>query len=125
MLKHSPDSRKVSDEKTLSKAVSNAAHYWQLGNKDLGDILGLSEATVSRLRHEKYTLPQESKSWQLALLFLRVFRGLDAYLGGHRENERAWLTSPNTALRGVPLEVMKQVEGLIDTMHYVDYIRGH
>jgi hypothetical protein len=112
------------EDKILSKALKNAADYWGMSNKHLGEVIGLSEATISRLKNSQYFLEPKSKSWQLAVIFLRIFRGLDSYMGGHEENERLWLNAHNTALGGVPLELMRDVEGLASIVQYVDYMRG-
>lgn len=108
----------------LTKALKNAAGYWGVNNKQLGEVIGLSEATVSRLKNGQYLLEHHSKQWQLAVIFLRIFRGLDSYMGGNVENECLWLKSDNTALGGVPLDLMRNVEGLISVVQYVDYMRG-
>ena len=108
----------------LTKALKNAADYWKINNKHISDIIGLSEASVSRLRNGVYHLDCKSKQWQLAVMFLRIFRGLDAYMGGHIENERRWLQAHNTALGGTPLELMRNVEGLASVVQYIDYMRG-
>lgn len=108
----------------LTKALKNAADYWQITNKQLGEIIGLSEATVSRLKNGQYYLDHQSKQWQLAIVFLRIFRGLDSYMGGNAENERLWLKSENIALGGIPLELMRHIEGLANVVQYIDYMRG-
>ncbi|MFZ4761193.1 MAG: MbcA/ParS/Xre antitoxin family protein [Alphaproteobacteria bacterium] len=108
----------------LTKALKNAADYWGINNKQLGEIIGLSEATISRLKNDQYLLDHHSKQWQLAILFLRIFRGLDCYMGGNTENECLWLKSHNIALGGTPFELMRNVEGLTRVVQYVDYMRG-
>lgn len=108
----------------LTKALKNAADYWGINNKHLGEVIGLSEASVSRLKNGQYVIDHNSKPWQLAVLFLRAFRGLDAYMGGNIENEKRWLKANNQALGGVPLELMRNVEGLSGVVQYVDYMRG-
>lgn len=108
----------------LTKALTRAAIYWGLSNKHLGEMIGLSEATISRLKHGQYTLEPHSKPWQLSVLLLRAYRGLDAYMGGDTENEKSWLTANNVALGGVPIELMRNVEGLAGVVQYVDYMRG-
>ena len=112
------------EEVILTKALKNAAEYWGMNNRQLGGIIGLSEATISRLRNDHYLLEHDSKPWQLAVVFLRVFRGLDAYMGGNAENERLWLQSNNTALGGIPADLMHNIEGLASVVQYVDYMRG-
>lgn len=108
----------------LTKALKNAADYWDLSNKRLGGIIGLSESTMSRLKKGQYTLDHNRKEWQLAVVFLRVFRGLDSYMGGNVKNERLWLESNNTALGGTPIDLMGTIEGLASVVQYIDYMRG-
>ena len=75
----------------LGKAVVRAADLLGLTQKELSRILGVSEATASRLRSDKYRLsPDRAKEWELARLFVRLFRSLDA-LWGHDDVARAWL----------------------------------
>jgi hypothetical protein len=112
------------EDAVLTKALKNAADYWGINNKQLGEIIGLSEATISRLKNGQYFLDHHSKQWQLAVIFLRIFRGLDAYMGGNVENECRWLKSNNIALGGVPSDLMRNVEGLTSVVQYIDYIRG-
>ena len=116
--------KKVNEATVLTKALGRAAEYWGLSNKQLGEMIGLSEATISRLKNGTYTLEQDSKPWQLSVLLLRTYRGLDAYMGGHTENEKRWLSAKNDALGGVPMELMRNVEGLASVVQYVDYMRG-
>jgi hypothetical protein len=56
-------------------------------------------------------------------LFLRVFRGLDALLGD-AESCRKWLTAENIHLGGVPAELIRDVEGLVHVIQYLDAMRG-
>jgi Protein of unknown function (DUF2384) len=108
----------------LTKALKKAVDYWGVNNKHLGEVIGLSEATISRLKNGQFILDPNSKQWQLVVIFLRIFRGLDSYMGGHVENQCLWLKSNNTALGGVPLDLMRNVEGLASVVQYVDYMRG-
>lgn len=116
--------REANEAAVLTKALGRAAEYWGLSNKQLGEMIGLSEATISRLRNGTYTLEVDSKPWQLSVLLLRTYRGLDAYMGGHTENEKRWLAAKNDGLGGVPIELMRNVEGLASVVQYVDYMRG-
>jgi hypothetical protein len=109
---------------TLSKAVVKAAELLQLRQMSLAKILGLSAPSVSRLHAGTYLLsPARGKEWELALLFVRVFRCLDAVLG-HGEAAKKWLKGKNLALNGCPAELMETTEGLIRVLHYLDAHRG-
>ena len=107
----------------LTKALLAATQHLGLRNRDLALITGSSEASVSRLARER-TIEPASKEGELALLFLRMFRSLDALVGGDEAKARAWLHAPNTHLGGVPAERIRQVEGLVDVVQYLDSMRG-
>jgi hypothetical protein len=68
-----------------------------MANKSLAAVIGVSEATVSRMRSGAYTLQRGQKSFELATLFVRFYRSLDAIVGGDQEVARAWLKNPNTS----------------------------
>jgi hypothetical protein len=107
----------------LAKAVLSAAARLDLRNRALGAVLGSSEASVSRLQYGR-GLDPESKEGELALLFLRLYRALDALVGGDDEKARLWLNAPNDHLAGVPAERIRTVEGLVDVVQYLDAVRG-
>jgi hypothetical protein len=107
----------------LAKAVMNAATELGLRHKQLAEIIGTSEASVSRLRIGR-NLEPDTKEGELALLFLRLFRSLDALVGGDDEKARAWLQAENDHLGGIPAERIRTVEGLVDVIQYLDAMRG-
>jgi hypothetical protein len=78
---------------------------------------------VSRLHGERGLEPA-TKEGELALLFLRLFRSLDALVGGDDAKARAWLHADNSHVRGVPAERIRTVEGLVDVVQYLDAMRG-
>ena len=107
----------------LTRALTGAAHRLQLRNRHLAEVIGTSEASISRLGAGR-TIAPDSKEGELGLLFLRLFRSLDALMGGDEVKARAWLRAENTHLGGVPGELMKRAEGLVDVVHYLDAMRG-
>jgi len=112
-------------EVILKKAVFKAAKLWELSHKELAKIIGASEATISRLNKEDARgINPQSKEGELAILFVRAFRALDAFLGNVMENERQWLNAYNHALNGAPIERMQSVSGLVAVVNYLDAIRG-
>ena len=109
----------------VSKALLRAAEALGLSSAELAEIVGTSESTLSRIRNRKRgPIPLESKEGELALLFLRVFRSLDALVGGSELHARAWLVADNHHLGAVPLRRMKKIEGLVDVAEYLDAMRG-
>jgi hypothetical protein len=107
----------------LAKAVLSAAARLGLRNKQLAVVIGSSEASVSRLQHGRGLDPQ-SKEGELALLFLRVYRSLDALVGGDDDRARLWLHAENDHVGGIPAERIRTVEGLVDVVQYLDAMRG-
>jgi hypothetical protein len=110
-------------DRVLARAVIAAAGRLEVRGRTLADVLGTSEATVSRLRRAG-TLDPSSKQGELALLFLRLFRSLDALVGGDAAQAALWLRSENVHLRGIPAERIRSVEGLVDVVQYLDAMRG-
>ena len=107
----------------LAKATLAAARRLDLKNRQLAEIIGTSEAFVSRLKSGRGLDPQRTEG-ELALLFLRLYRSLDALVGGDDAKARAWLHAPNDHVRGSPAERIRTVEGLVDVVQYLDAMRG-
>lgn len=110
-------------DNVVTKAVLNAAQRLALRQRDLAHILGASEASVSRL-HQGRLIQADSKEGELALLLLRVFRSLDAVVGGDDAAARAWLHAENHHLGDTPATRLGTVEGLVDVVRYLDAMRG-
>jgi len=107
----------------LAKATLGAAERLGIRNRQLAAVIGSSEASVSRLRSGRGLEP-DSKEGELALLLLRLYRSLDALVGGDDAKARDWLHAANDHLRGVPAERIRTVEGLVDVVQYLDAMRG-
>jgi hypothetical protein len=118
---HAPDPAEAA---VLSKAVVRAAEEFDLRQTQLARILGLSPATTSRLASGSWRLAPESKSWELAVAFVRVYRSLAAITGGNTEAMRRWLHSGNDALGGEPAARLLSAEGLVSVLQYLDAARG-
>lgn len=107
----------------LARATLNAAERLGLRNRQLAMVIGSSEASISRLRTSRGLEPA-TKEGELALLFLRLYRSLDALVGGDDAKARDWLHAENVHLRGVPADRIRSVEGLVDVVQYLDAMRG-
>jgi hypothetical protein len=108
----------------LTKAVMRAADLLDLTNVALAKTLGLSPATVSRLRSGKYILHAQTKEFELATLFVRLFRSLDAITGSDDLASRSWLRATNRAFQARPIDRMASVTGLVDVIAYLDASRA-
>ena len=112
------------DAAVVTKAVLRAAARLGLANRSLARILGVSEATVSRMGAGTYLLKTGDKAFELALLFLRLFRSLDALAGGDEQVSRAWLRHDNLALGGAPVALIESLAGMINVVGYLDARRA-
>ena len=119
-----PSTSSTSAGAVVSKAISRAAQELGLSNAVLADALGLSEATISRLGRGTYVLTPGSKAYELALLVIRLYRSLDAMVGGEGTPMRAWMQNHNLALVGVPSDLVRTVTGLVAAVDYVDSARA-
>jgi transcriptional regulator with XRE-family HTH domain len=108
----------------LTKATLRAAEQLGMTSKALANVIGVSEATVSRMRNGQFTLQAGQKSFELAILFVRFYRSLDAIVGGDQAVASAWLRNRNTALDAEPLTLIQTVPGLMNAIHYLDARRA-
>ncbi len=108
----------------LTKAALRAADRLGLSGRQLAEMVGVSEATVSRWKRGESLLEPGTKPFELAALLVRTFRSLDAITGGDEAVARRWLAAPNTALAARPVERMAQVQGLVDVATYLDARRA-
>lgn len=115
--------QKLEASMVLSKAVTRAADRLAISHALLSKILGLSPATISRLYKGDYQFDQTRKEWEFALLFVRVFRSLDSIVG-EDATARQWLKSENRGLNGRPIELIRNTEGLVRVVQYLDASRG-
>ena len=107
----------------LSKAVARAAERLDVSKSLLARVLGVSPPTITRLYSGHYLLDPKRKEWDFALLFVRVFRSLDSIVG-NESTARQWLTSDNLGLGAKPIELIRNTEGLVRVVQYLDASRG-
>ena len=124
-LRYNPMSAaKAAENAVLTKATLRAADLLDITARMLASVIGVSEATVSRMRRQEFLLERGTKPFELAVLFVRLFRSLDAIVGGDETVARAWLKNTNTAFDGSPLEKILTITGLVDVIAYLDSRRA-
>ena len=114
----------VDQAAVLTKATLRAAIQLGLTNKLLATVIGVSEATVSRMRSGDYLLQRGQKPFELAVLFVRLYRSLDAIVGGDDAVAGLWLKNRNTVLDAEPLALIQTVPGLMNVIQYLDARRA-
>lgn len=108
----------------LAKAALRAAERLGLSRSTLARVIGVSAASLSRVASGRRGLEPSTKEGELALLLVRVYRSLDALVGGDEAAARAWLAAEHRHLGGVPAERLTSVEGLMRVAEYLDAMRG-
>lgn len=118
------EGRRPEQGAVLTKAVIRASERLDVPAKVLSTVLGLSEASISRMKHGDYILEPTTKPFELGVLFIRLFRSLDAIVGGDPNVTRAWLRNPNVVFGASPIEKIQTIAGLMDVIAYLDARRA-
>ena len=116
--------RAANRSRVLTVATIRAANALGISGKDLAAILGVSGPTVSRMKNSEFHLEEGSKTFELAALFVRFFRSLDAITGGDDKVSNAWLRTDTKSLGGRPIDTIKTISGLTNGLAYLDSRRA-
>ena len=114
----------ISEAQVVTRATVVAAERLGLNARSLASVLGVSEASVSRMKRLDHLLEKGTKPFELALLLIRLFRSLDAITGGDEGVARKWLRNTSTALGGIPADRISTITGLTDVLAYLDARRA-
>lgn len=109
----------------LSLAVVEAARRLAIGPTDMGQIVGVSQPTASRLLQGEYRLREGGKEFELSAHLVRLYRALFSLVGGDDHLARGWLRAANQAFSGQhPIDLIKRVDGLLHVCEYLDAHRA-
>jgi len=122
--KTSPAAAAAARNAILTKATLRSADLLGLNRGTLASVIGVSEATVSRLSSGAKTLESGTKAAELAALLVRAYRSLDALVGNSDEHRRAWMQSFNRAINAAPKDAVLTAEGLVRVVTYLDGARA-
>ena len=110
----------LSDGELLLQAVLRAADQLELSRTALAQVLGKDRSTLNRSKG----LDPASKTGELALLLIRLYRSLSVLVGTDRLQLRHWFHTANRHTGGVPAEQVQRTEGLVQIVHYLDAMRA-
>ncbi len=111
-------------ERIVTSALCKAVRKLGFTQAELADILGVSKSTASRIMSGTHILKENQKDYEIAVIFLRIFRSLDAITGGEDRVNLSWMRNENTALSGVPAAMVKNLTGLMNVVTYLDAQRA-
>jgi transcriptional regulator with XRE-family HTH domain len=117
-------SSRRADGALVTKAMLRAARRLGLSNKELARILGLPESAIARMARGTRALARQRKPYKSALLLVRLCQSLDAIFAGDAGAARAWLRANNSALGDAPMARIAAVDGLTETLGYLDARRA-
>lgn len=106
----------------LIKGFNNSCKALGLTRDQASSILGVDRATLSRNKDKGFD--PNSKTGELCLQLVRVYRSLYAIAGGDVAFMRHWLNSKNKTLSAKPIELLTSITGLIQVNMYLDAMRG-
>jgi len=119
------------DSTIVANSLIEASHLLGITQEQLASIIGVSRATVARIKKrsaqnlEDAAITNSSKSFELALLLIRIYRSLYAILGGDQKAMKHWMATPNHHLGSEkPLELVQTALGLGRVIWYLDAMRG-
>jgi hypothetical protein len=115
-----PSEGDVGDNELLLQAVSRAADELNLSRTGLARVLGKDRTTLTRAKG----IDPASKTGELALLLIRVYRSLSVLVGNDRQLLRHWFHTANRHTGGVPAEQVQRTEGLVAIVQYLDAMRA-
>jgi uncharacterized protein (DUF2384 family) len=124
MAIHSTAASQPRDGAIVAKAVIRAAERLRIPGRVLAAIIGVSEATVSRMKTGDFALDRDRNAFELSLLFVRLYRSLDAIVGGDTAAAASWLNNHNTALNVRPINAAQSITGLVHVIDYLDSRRA-
>lgn len=119
MVTSARKNNEINDRQVLGKALFNAAEVLGLNKTEAAKIIGRERTGIVR-----DGIDPNSKAGELAMMFIRVYRGLYAVVGGDQENMRHWVTTDNQYFGQSPRQMMATCQGLVRVLMYLDAIRG-
>ena len=118
-----PEAASGEAHRVLAKAIVRTADALGLSQRDLSDILGCSQASVSRIHHGRGVDPSSSEG-ELGLMLIRSYRALADLLGGNEDAVRAWMHAHHDRFGTTPAEHAQSIEGLVHVVAYLEAMRS-
>ncbi len=108
----------------LTPAVLQAAEWLGLYRAELARVLNLQCADIGRLGAAREQLVPGSRSWQQAVLFIRLYRALLAIMEADEAAMFHWLRAENRQLQGVPLLLLVDEGRLAEVLDHLLSLTG-
>lgn len=113
---------KPEESRVLIKAFNNSCAVLGLSREQASGVLGVDRATLVRNKDKGFD--PKSKTGELCLQLIRIYRSLFAIAGGDQAFMSHWLQSYNHALSSKPVDLLGSITGLVQVNMYLDAMRG-
>lgn len=110
----------LTDSQLVLQAVVRAADELELSRTALAKVLGKDRSTLTRANG----IDPATKTGELALLLIRLYRSLSVLVGNDRLQLRHWFHTANRHTGGVPADQVQRTEGLVEIVQYLDAMRA-
>jgi len=117
---HTPEDVELA-EHALTKALFRMQVILNIHDEEFARILSITEAHMVRIRNGMHPLRYGSHTFHIAIRLMYLWEQLMQVSAGDTNTVRSWLTSRNTGLGDIPLNVMHTYAGL---EHVIDYLRS-
>ena len=108
------------EAEALTRDFFAATNSIGLANKEIAEILGVSEPTISRAKKKgAYFSRTRHHQWLIAELFIKAGRELTR-IYDHPRKEKHWFTTYNHPLRAIPINLIHSMEGLLQVVRYLE-----
>lgn len=126
MNEHGEQASTTADRsRLLTAALLEVATRLDISTAELSSVIGAGRSTVSRMKQQGRGLKEGSKTWELSVQVLRMYRSLFALVGGQDEAARLWFDNAVLSLGGQrPREMIHRVDGLVRVCDYLDAYRS-
>jgi len=104
----------------VTRALVRASADLGISGTILARIVGVSESTISRMRAGTKEIPVPSKSYELALMLIRIHVALCRVCNGDRATMQTWFRSDNHRLGTSPLALVDSIPGLVRVVEYLE-----
>jgi len=110
----------LTDGQLLLRAVMRASEELELSRTALARVLGRDRSLFSRGKG----IDPATKTGELALLMVRLYRSLAGLMGNDPIQMRHWFHTANRHTGGVPAEQVQRAEALVEIVQYLDAMRA-
>jgi hypothetical protein len=108
------------EAESLSREFFIATASLGLSNREIAEILGVSEPTISRAKKKEiYFSRTRSHQWSVAELLVKACRELTR-IYDHPRKEKHWFTTYNHPLRALPIDLIRSYEGIIEVVRHLE-----